>query len=102
MAGDRKDPKIAYQLLLCPVVDIAHLDTESYALFGDGPWLSKANIEITTISTYAGRREDPMLTRLRSSQRTFVICPRAYCDRRVRRSQGRGRSLRGETAGTGQ
>ena len=45
MAGDRKDPKIAYQLLLCPVVDIAHLDTESYALFGDGPWLSKANIE---------------------------------------------------------
>jgi acetyl esterase len=41
----RDRPKICFQLLICPVTDLMHLDTESYRLFGDGPWLSKANIE---------------------------------------------------------
>lgn len=45
MARDRGGPRIRQQLLLCPWVDLAHLDTESYRLFGEGCWLSRASIE---------------------------------------------------------
>ena len=45
MLRDRKGPKICYQLLICPWVDLLHTDTKSYQLFGDGIWLSKSGIE---------------------------------------------------------
>jgi len=45
MARDRNGPKICYQLLICPVVDLLHLNTKSYKQFGSGCWLSKMNIE---------------------------------------------------------
>lgn len=37
-------PKIKFQLLLYPVTDTS-MDTESYKLFKDGPWLSKKAME---------------------------------------------------------
>jgi acetyl esterase len=45
MLRDRKGPRVCYQLLLCPVTDMVHLDTRSYTLFGSGAWLSKAGID---------------------------------------------------------
>lgn len=45
MARDMNGPKIRYQLLICPVTDLLHLDTESFRQFGNSVWLSKMNIE---------------------------------------------------------
>lgn len=45
MLRDRNGPRICFQLLLCPTTDMLNMDTESYGFFGDGVWLSKANIE---------------------------------------------------------
>lgn len=45
MARDWNGPSICFQLLLCPCVDLVHLNTQSYQLFGEGRWLSKLNIE---------------------------------------------------------
>jgi len=43
MAKRRRRPEIAFQLLLCPIVDTPR-DTGSYATFADGPWLTKADM----------------------------------------------------------
>jgi len=40
MAKQRRDPKIAFQVLFYPVTD-ADFDTASYTRFADGPWLTK-------------------------------------------------------------
>ncbi len=44
MARDGNGPRISFQLLICPWVDLLHYDTRAYGYFGDGPWLSKENI----------------------------------------------------------
>ncbi|MEW6364048.1 MAG: alpha/beta hydrolase [Acidobacteriota bacterium] len=44
MCRDRGSPRLAHQLLICPWVDLSSTDTESYRMFGDGPWLSTAGI----------------------------------------------------------
>jgi acetyl esterase len=44
LAKERKGPKIAYQVLFYPVTD-AGMDTQSYELFAEGPWLTKAAME---------------------------------------------------------
>jgi len=43
-AKQRRGPKIDFQLLFYPVTD-AGFDTESYACFADGPWLTRAAME---------------------------------------------------------
>ncbi len=45
MARDRRGPAIAFQALIYPGLDSAHLDTDSYRFFGTGYMLNKANIE---------------------------------------------------------
>jgi acetyl esterase len=44
MARDESFPSIIYQVLICPWLDLSSTNTDSYKLFGDGLWLSKANI----------------------------------------------------------
>jgi acetyl esterase len=44
MAAQRRDPKIAFQVLFYPVTD-AGFDTPSYGQFSDGPWLTKRAME---------------------------------------------------------
>jgi acetyl esterase len=44
MSKERKGPKIAYQVLLYPLVDFV-ADTESYRIYADGPWLTKKNMK---------------------------------------------------------
>ena len=44
LARDRQGPKIDLQILLCPVLS-ADFATESYAAFGQGPWLTRADME---------------------------------------------------------
>jgi len=44
MAKQRRDPKIAFQVLFYPVTD-AGFDTPSYSRFADGPWLTKRALE---------------------------------------------------------
>jgi len=39
MAKERRAPKVAFQVLFCPVTD-ASFDSESYHTFRDGPWLT--------------------------------------------------------------
>lgn len=45
MLRDLNGPRICYQLLICPWVDLLHFDTNSYKLFGDGIWLSNTGID---------------------------------------------------------
>jgi acetyl esterase len=45
MARDQGGPDLVFQLLICPVTNVASLDTDSYRYFGDGLWLSKALVE---------------------------------------------------------
>jgi acetyl esterase len=44
LAKQRRGPNIDFQVLVCPVT-AARFDTESYALFADGPWLTRAAME---------------------------------------------------------
>jgi acetyl esterase len=44
MAKQRRDPKIAFQVLFYPVTD-ARFDTPSYIQFADGPWLTGRAME---------------------------------------------------------
>jgi acetyl esterase len=44
MAKQRRNPKIAFQVLFYPVTD-AGFDTPSYLRFADGPWLTKRAME---------------------------------------------------------
>lgn len=44
MAKERGGPNIGYQVLLYPVTD-ASLETDSYATYSDGPWLTKPAME---------------------------------------------------------
>ena len=44
MAKERRGPKISFQLLFYPVTD-ARCDSESYAVFEDGPWLTRERME---------------------------------------------------------
>jgi len=44
MAKERRGPKIEFQALFYPVID-AGFDTPSYAMFADGPWLTKAAMQ---------------------------------------------------------
>jgi acetyl esterase len=44
MAKQRRDPKIAFQVLFYPVTD-SGFDTSSYTHFADGPWLTKRAME---------------------------------------------------------
>jgi acetyl esterase len=44
LARDRQGPKIDLQILFCPVMS-AGFATESYASFGQGPWLTRADME---------------------------------------------------------
>jgi acetyl esterase len=45
MAKQRRNPKIAFQVLFYPVTD-AGFDTPSYLRFADGPWLTKRAMEL--------------------------------------------------------
>jgi acetyl esterase len=45
MLRDGGGPRIAYQLLICPWTDLSSFERESCALFGDGPWLPRRNLE---------------------------------------------------------
>lgn len=45
IARDKGFPRISYQVLICPWVDLLSFDTESYKYFGDGLWLSKDSIQ---------------------------------------------------------
>ncbi len=44
IARDRGFPTLAYQVLICPWVDASSFNTASYHYFGDGLWLSTANM----------------------------------------------------------
>ncbi len=44
-ARDPGVPPLSLQLLLSPWVEMGDFDTESYRLFGDGPWLPRRNME---------------------------------------------------------
>jgi acetyl esterase len=48
ISRDKKGPKIAYQLLICPVTNLTSFDSDSYTKFGNGIWLSKKNMEYYT------------------------------------------------------
>ena len=41
---DRGGPAIAFQLLLCPWLDLSDFGRPSHRLFGDGPWLSLSSL----------------------------------------------------------
>lgn len=43
-ARDKGFPNIIYQVLICPWVDSSSFNTDSFRFFGNGLWLSKANI----------------------------------------------------------
>jgi acetyl esterase len=45
IARDSGFPRLIYQVLLCPWLDLASFDTDSYRLFGDGLWLSTVSAE---------------------------------------------------------
>jgi acetyl esterase len=44
LARDKSFPALIYQVLICPWLDLSSTNTDSYKYFGDGLWLSKANI----------------------------------------------------------
>lgn len=44
LAKDRRGPKIDFQVLFYPVT-AARFDTESYGLFAEGPWLTRASMQ---------------------------------------------------------
>jgi acetyl esterase len=45
LVRDQKPAKLIHQVLICPWVDLSSTDSESFRYFGEGPWLSRANIE---------------------------------------------------------
>jgi len=45
MARDRGAPHLMHQLLICPVTNVASLETESYRLFAESPWSPKSLAE---------------------------------------------------------
>jgi acetyl esterase len=45
MARDQGRPGLVFQLLICPVTNLASLNTDSYCYFGDGLWLPKAMVQ---------------------------------------------------------
>ncbi len=57
MARDRGGPAIAFQALIYPGLDSAHLDTESYRLFARGYMLDKAGVE-RFIGMYLPNKKD--------------------------------------------
>jgi len=66
ISRDKKGPKIAYQLLICPVTNLTSFDSDSYTKFGNGIWLSKKNMEYYTDQYLRNRiqAEDPYISPL--------------------------------------
>ncbi len=67
-ARDEEQPSLACQLLISPWIDLSSTASESFRLFGDGPWLSAAGIRWYTAHYLASRaqaldpRASPLLT----------------------------------------
>jgi acetyl esterase len=67
MAKQRKGPKIRFQVLFYPVVDFA-ADTPSYRKFGNGPWLTAANMRwMFDLEGLTGTEKDVTTWPLRAS-----------------------------------
>jgi acetyl esterase len=78
MAKQRRGPKIGFQVLFYPVTD-AGFDTASYALFADGPWLTKRAMQWfwDAYLPDPAARKQPMATPLNASLDQLLGLPEA-------------------------
>ena len=78
MAKDRKGPKIAYQVLLVPATD-ASVDTDSYAKFADGYFLSRGFMKYgwDLYVPDAKTRDNPYVSPLRANKAELTGLPPA-------------------------
>jgi acetyl esterase len=78
MARQRRDPKIAFQVLFYPVTE-SGFDTHSYNQFADGPWLTKRAMEWfwDAYLPDPAARKQPAATPLNASPDQLVGLPEA-------------------------
>nr|AEX62598.1 putative alpha_beta hydrolase [Moumouvirus Monve] len=76
LSHERNGPKIKYQILTYPVTDAA-MDTQSYQIYSNGPWLTTASMKwfLEAYENDSSLRSNPTISPLKASIKNIQNLP---------------------------